>query len=521
MQTVNAAFTAEEKDTVRKIVQNLQISWHKQSTLSNRTFTIGVSLIGGNDVVGINPGAIGSPSNYKYFDETNYTQGLTWERGLNMPTGGLSMANAEIVLDNTSGRFTPKYMGGKSELFTAILPRKPVIINLGLNVGIDYTLPQFVGVISEQPEVSVRNKQVHIRVNDYNDYFQNRYLDQVVMFTSQRTDQVLTTLMNQSGMSTAQYDLDMGINTIPFGMFDVGTKFSDIIHQLVEAENGHFYQDEFGIFKFENRQHWSNAPYNAVQKVIYTSQVIDAQAPNQSHLINVVEINGGVYQKQPLQTVFSLPLTSPIMIPGNSSIDQFFEFQDPILSLTMPTNGGTDSYFIANTQPDASGTDMTGSLTFSSLGLFAKSVKLHIVNSSMSVVYLTQLVLAGRVAKRVSDLYYREQDDSSVTAYQEQVLGVNNEYIQNPTWAKTYAGMLLNDFSEVEKIQVITIRGMQELQLGDLTSWQGRYWRIFDIKTTVDPSAGFIQELTMIQRDIITYFRIGISTIGGGDRISP
>jgi hypothetical protein len=81
--------------------------------------------------------------------------------------------------------------------------------------------------------------------------------------------------------------------------------------------------------------------------------------------------------------------------------------------------------------------------------------------------------------------------------------------------------MILNDFASPENLQKIVIKAIPELQMGDLISWQGRYWRIYDIKTTLDPSAGFIQELMLLQRTITTYFRIGISTIGGSDQIAP
>lgn len=521
MQSVNAAFTAEERDSVRKIAQNVQVSWHKQSTLGGRTFTIGVSTIGGNDIIGINPGAIGSPGNYKYFDESNYVMGLSWERGYNMPTGGLSKALAQVDLDNTSGRFTPRYMGGNSELYTAQALRAPFIINAGFNFGVDQTLPQFAGLITEQPEIDIRNKTVRIRGADYIDYFQNKYLDQQVMFTAQRTDQVLTTLFTRMGMNTAQYDLDYGINNIPFGLFEAGTRYSDIIHQLAEAENGHVYQDESGIFKFENRQHWDSAPYNQIQRIIYTGQVIQAQAPNADHLINVVEIRAPIRQKQPSQTIFSLPSLSFLTIPALGDFETFFEFQDPVLQLTDPTNGGASSYFLANSSSDGTGTDMTSSISIKNIGTFAKAVKYRFSNSSTSIVYVTQFLLAGRIAKKVSDLYYRERDDSSVTAYQERPLRIDNDYIQSVSWAGSYARMILNDFSDVENLQKITIRSIPELQLGDLVSWQGRYWRVFDIKANSGPSSGFTQELTLLQRNITSYFRIGISTIGGSDKIAP
>ena len=61
MQVVDSAWTAEAHDSVRKIAHNLLVSWKKEDTLSSQTFTIGSSTIGGDDVIGANPGAIGSP----------------------------------------------------------------------------------------------------------------------------------------------------------------------------------------------------------------------------------------------------------------------------------------------------------------------------------------------------------------------------------------------------------------------------------------------------------------------------
>jgi hypothetical protein len=522
MQSVSAAFTAEERDTVRKIVASLRISWHKQYLGSARTFTIGVSTIGGNDFIGINPGAVGSPGNYKYFDESAYLLSMAWERGYNMPTGGLTKGQGEARLDNTNGRFLPRSSGGNSELFTAIQPGKPALINAGFNFsGIDQMLPQFAGIISSQPQISLREKVMMLKLQDYVYYFQNKKLDTAVVFTGQRTDQVLTTLFTQLGMSTAQYDFDTGINVIPFGNFDVGVAFADAIHELVEAENGHLYQDEMGIFKFENRQHWSAAPYTQVQKVISTAQVIDAEIPDDSHLINVVEVNSEAYQKQPEQIIFRFnPFDSQILPPG-ATTDIFINFSDPVLSMTTPTSGGTSSYFQAFDSPDGSGTELTTSVSVVGVARFAQAARITLRNSNASTAYLTNLVITGRVAHSVAPIYTRATIGHSITAYQEQQLNIANRFIQNQSWAESYANMILQDFSSPENIQKITIKAMPELQLGDLISWQGRYWRIFDIKTTLDPSVGFTQELLLLQRAITTYFRIGISTIGGSDKIAP
>lgn len=516
MQTVSAGFTAEETDAVRKITQNLQVSWKKFSTLGNRTFTIGVSTIGGSDVIGINPGAIGSPANYQYFDETGNVLSLGWERGLNMPLGGLSQGLAEGELENTDGRFLPRYMGGSGELFTSILPRRPFIINAGFEVGgVATNLPQFSGTFNRQPEIDRRSSRVKWVGSDYVDFFSNRFVDQETMFTGLRTDEVMTTLSESMGMSTAQYEYDTGINIIPFGIFDTGTRMSHIFNQLAEAENGHFYQDEEGVFRFENRQHWDSAPHDSVSRIIYTADVIDAEAPNEDHIINVVEINSKVYEKQS-GDVFTLPI--PIEVPASSSVTSFLEFEDPVLALTDPTFGGADSYLVANTLSDGSGTNST-SITVKNLGTFARAVKYRFTNTSSTTLYITDLVLSGRVARHVSDLYYRDQDDSSVTAYEERPVTIENPYIQNATWAASLSKMLLEDYAEIENLQKITVRAKPELQLGDLVSWQGRHWRIYHIRSSLDPYSGYTQELTMLQRDIIPYFRIGISTIGGTDKI--
>lgn len=522
MQTTTGAFTAEARDSTRRISHDVLASWKKESTLGNRTFTIGVSTIGGTDIIGINPGAIGSPGNYRYFDESDYVTRLAWERGLNMPIGGLSQAQAEVYLSNTSGRFTPRYMGGSSELFTAEPIHAPLIINAGFELsGVDTTIPQFAGVISEQPEITVRDKTYSVKAADYTEFFQNRFLDEEVMFTGLRTDEVLETLSGSLGMSTAQYEYDTGINIIPFGLFDSGTRYADIFRDLVEAENGHYYQDEEGIFRFENRQHWDSSPHTSIQAIISTGQVIDAEAPNDDHIINVVEIRAELREKRSAEEVYNLSEGSSIAVPANSSVDQFFEFDDPVLALTAPTVGGAQSYYVANSASDGSGSDKSSSITFTNLGTFARSVKYQISNSSSGIVYVTELVLSGRVARHTSDLYYRAQDDSSVTAYQERLLSIDNPYIQNSDWAESYAAMVLRDFAETENLQKITIRALPQLQLGDLISWQGRYWRIFDIKSTLEPTVGFIQQLTLLQRTITPYFRIGISTIGGSDLIAP
>ncbi len=513
MQTVNAAFTAEEKDEIRKIVASTLVSWKKQFDSTIRLFTIGVSTIGGYDVIASGGEVTSDWNKYYYFDESERLTALSYERQLQQPTGGVASALAEVELDNTSGRYIPYYAGGNSELFTALLPRRPIIINAGFNYdGNDEMLPQFVGITNKQPETSLRNKTTRLQANDFISFLANRYVDNSTMFTGLRSDEVIESILTQLGFATAQYRLDTGINLISFGEFNVGDKFINIINEIVQAEYGHFYQDEEGILRFENRQHWSDSPHNAIQKVIATNMVLEAKMPNADHIINVVEVKSKPRAKQPNQLVYTQQGTKEIN--GNQDLEIFVNFDDPMLAIDNP-------YYVANTLSDGTGTDKTSSVTLKSFSKFARACKIVLSNNYSDTVFITLLQITGRPAKITTNIYTRIQDDSSVTAYEERPEVIENNYIQSQDWANSYAQMILEDYAEPENLMDITIRAIPELQLGDLISWQGRYWRIFGIKSKIDPSAGFVQDLKLLQRNIVNYFRIGISTIGGTDRIAP
>lgn len=511
--TLPEAFSAEADSNPRSIAQGVLVSWKKDIRPNIKIFTIGVSTIGGNDVIG-EPGGVNTAWNkYLYYEETSRVLDINYERSLSIPVGGLNVALAEINFDNTSGRYTPRYMGGNSEIATAVEPRKPIIISAGFKIdGVDQTIPQFVGIGTRMPEVDLRRKTMRFVAADFNDFLANRFLDNSVMFTGQRTDQVMEDLLVGMGYTTAEYDLDEGINLIPFGLFEAGTKYQSIFNELVESEYGQFYQDEQGILRFENRQHWDNYPHNLVQMVISTAEVLEARTPREDHIINVVEVRGKPRTKQPLQLIFKL--AGPLEIPAGSDKELFINFDDPILATETPT-------FLANEQSDGSGTDRTSSVYLKASDVFATAAKYIYHNNHTAAVFITELTIYGRPAKIFKDIYVRKQDDSSVTAFEERVLQVENDYIASEDWANSLAQLILDDFAEVENLQEIVVKAKPQLQLGDLISWQGRYWRIFGIKTTLHPSYGFVQELRLLQRAITTYFRIGISTIGGTDQVAP
>lgn len=513
MLVAPSAFTAEERDTVRAISSDIQVAWKKDFNAASSLFTIGASAIGGADTINSMGDVTSDWNKYQYEVESANLISAEWERELNEPVGGIAKAQAGAKLDNTSGRYLPDYNGGTSALFTSVyLPRRPFIINAGFNYnGIDNNIPQFVGITTKAPVIDNRAKTVQLEGTDFINYLQNTYIDDAAVFTGQRSDQVIEQLLINSGFATSQYDLDYGINVIPFAEFNVGDRFGDIINKIVQAENGYFWQTEEGILKFQNRQAWSNSPYDTVQRIITTAQVITQRTPNTEHIINVVEVNAKPRAKQPNQLVWKL--SSAIEVPASSTIEQFINFDDPMLSIDAPV-------YIANTLQDGTGADATSSISISKYD-FARSAKLKITNSAAYTVFITAMTLYGRPAKVIKDIYFREKRSASVTAFEERPYKIENDYINSDSWANSFANLVLEDYSQPQKIIELTIRAIPELQMGDLISWQGKSWRVWGIKAQLSAENGFTQELKLLQRDIVTYFRIGISTIGGTDGIAP
>lgn len=410
-----------------------------------------------------------------------------------------------------AGRFIPRYMGGDSGIFTAVdKPRRPMIINAGFKIaGSDSLLPQFIGVTTRTPDIDLRNKTVRLVGADMIDFLQNKIIEDTTIFTGQRSDQIIAAGLAQLGYSTAQYQLGQGINIIPFAMIEQGGRWGDVMNNLVQAEFGHLYQDEEGRIIFQNRQAWTQFPYFNVQRVITTAQVLSARIPDDDQIINVVEVKASPRVKQPTNLIWRLSSAVPLNTTGDTEV--WANFDDPVVNLDTPV-------FAATTNSDGTGTAV--GISLKSATKFTTSAK-FVFTSGGAGGYITQLDVSGRVARVVRDIYVRTQDDSSVTAYEERPYQIENNFIQDETWAKSLGQLIVNDYSEKSNLMEITIRAIPELQLGDLISWMGHYWRVFGIKTMIDPGSGFTQELKLVQRSTQTYFRIGISTIGSTDLIAP
>ena len=517
MQSVDSTFTSEAKDSVRDIAQRVLISWKKNYNAAISFFTIGVSTIGSSDLIKGDNDQVGDWDKYDYNDETSRVISIGLDREMPQIWGGMRKTMADVVLDNTSGRFTREV---DDDIGTSLVPRRPLKIYTGFKYnGIDNNLMKFVGLTTKPPKVDTRRGIAELYANDFMDYLWNYEAEDSSMYSSSRSDEVIEDLLIDAGFATSQYDLDAGINIISFGIIEKGQKLGNIIQDITEAEGGQFYQDELGILRFENRQHWTVSPHNVVSMPIHTSLVIDKEEPMNDTIYNICEVKSSPLEKKEKQFVWGLQ--APISIKANGKEEIWVDYDDPVQYVDTPQADGATSFYVANSQEDGEGTNKTSVVNLKSIDNFQKASKLVFENTSSQPIWLTELNIWARPIQVVKEILVREKDDSSVTAYGEKVLTIENDYIQDEGFARTVARMVVDDFGEPNNRLDLIIKAQPQLQLGDLVSYGGSYYYLYQIQEDLNASVGYIQTLKLIKRVINTYFRIGISTIGGIDKISP
>ena len=257
MQQVSPEFIAAAANGIVSPQYRFSASWLRQS-IFGAYFTIGVSHIGLGDVIkgeGNNPA---ESSSYVFTDETPYVISLDIDRQLVEPAYSISQALADIVLDNTSDRFTPNFdpvIGG------SIVPQRPVRINTGFLVsGIQQLVQSFTGQISDYPVVDSQNRQVTIHAIDYSQIIQNVSLVNAILQQNKTTGQIITFLFQLAGLAASQYQVDPGSITIPYAFFSPGQTIGDVITKVAECEGASVYLDENDVSRYETRNVWLDAP---------------------------------------------------------------------------------------------------------------------------------------------------------------------------------------------------------------------------------------------------------------------
>lgn len=497
---------------MRKLKTNLLMSFPRVYQPSVQFFTIGVSTIGGTHIIKGNGSVVAEWDKYQYDNYSYRVKSIEVTR-TEEEINSTSLAQADIVLENHDNYFTPNR---GSIIQNYILPYRPVKLYGGFS---NEALPQFVGLTEKMPTIDEKGRTASFHMIDFMYSLFNRPLDQAVLYEKKRTDEILASLMIIVGISPTQYNFDVGFNIIDYAFFEKGMKFGDAVKELMEAEMGRFYMDEIGVIRFKNRQNFSSSPAWFFNE----TNIINIETSKQDDIINVVEIKADVRQVQANQKIWELQQATKI--PANSSLDIWADFDDPITQVDTPAyiTSATTSLYTTNKLEDGSGEPVSTSFSLSS-SRFSKSYKMTFTNSNSFDVFITTLEIFAKPAKVVKQIYVRQIDSVSIAKYDERPLTIENDYFNNESDAYSKAIILLSDNSTYQNQFVLTVKGNPALQIGDPVNVS--VWGTaanFIIKKIVNrwEAGKYTQILTVRKKVFVSYFTVGISTIGGTDVIAP
>lgn len=510
MQTVSPQFQEYSEASVRPVRASVLFSFEKEYLPGVEFFTIGDSTIGGDDLIKGTGEVVQEWDKYVYTDYSDRLISLEWSRQEDA-LSSVSVAIADIVLDNHDNFFTP---GSGSSIDGSVLPSRPVRIGAGFG---SEDIPQMVGITEGMPIIDKDSGTVRFHCVDYLYSLLQRSMDTVPLVQNSTTDVILEEILTTFGLVSGQFQLDPGFNLVPYFYTNKGESFGDIAYPLLQAEMGRLFLSEEGVIIFQNRQ---NLP-DAVSMSFDFSNIVDQKYIDGEGIINSVEVTSVPREVQDFQKLYEL--RASVLIPANDSIEIWADFTDPVTDVLEPIydDGVTESYYATNVLEDGTGATNDAAISLDSVSLYSKSYLLEFSNSSSTPTYITNLVLGGTPVKEVaSSLYVREEDADSIDKYEESSLPIDNRFIQDSSSAQSLALRILESSSELNDTQEIEVKGTPALQVRDAVTSMSQPYFVTKIENSINDNR-FRQILTLNQRQVVDYFAIEISTIGGPDIIAP
>lgn len=462
---------------------------------------------------------------YDYQDISDRLISMSITRSVEFPYN-VQSAIADFSLNNYDDYLSIAGAGGVSPLSQYILPKRPCRLYLGFKTG--GQAPQFVGLTQGIPSYDgFRNERANFTALDFLSEIGDMKLNSMVMMRDARTDEVIAAILEQFGISRSMFDLDRGLNVIPFVYFESGKDAGNALRELVQAENGRMWLDEEGIIRFEPRTAYlGDMPVMTLD----ANNIIDITPSREGQIVNSVYISAEVRQILELQPVFSddnsngyssSPTEDNYRVPANGTKEVWLNFEDPVWTANnLVLNGtATNSNFRAvNLAGEAvnSGVSATGTL-------FATAYKLELTNTNPFPVSVNYLELWGEPARMLGGqpLEYEAEDSDSVLKYGQMKLEItDNRCFGSLDNARAYALDVLKKYSEYNNIITANVKSDPSLQLGDIveidyTNYSGDYLVTGMSHKLSD--AVLETELTLRKTELYSPFILDESVLNGPD----
>lgn len=434
------------------------------------SYSVGVQLETGTTATEYEP-YTEPHTDFDYVDLSERAIGLSVSRSFEFPYN-VQSAIADISLDNHDGYLS--FAGATvSPIASYILPKRLLRIGFGFKTagvatvfnGFTQNMPTYEGSHDSTMKWTAMDKLSELGA---------KHLPNMVMMRNARTDQVIRAIFTQLGLSSDEYHLEEGRNIIPFVYFDADKSVANALRELVQAENGRMWQDEYGIIQFTARRLNRFANYTTM---VFNGDNILSLTPSRSDaIVNTVNISAEIRQIEATQQVFlttndngyqSAAKDDQYRVPANGQATVWLAFDDPVWSaIPLQLNASNTSSFTA---VNLSGTKVNSRIT--AVGtLFATTYKVVFTNTNAFPVSISSIQLFGEPAKLVGgqNVEYQAYDEASVEKFGNMTMEITeNKCFGSAENLRNYGQSIIQSRSDYNRQIKVVVKGEPSLQLGD------------------------------------------------------
>lgn len=397
-------------------------------------------------------------------DESDYVVSVQADEQMDNTLAETIASTADVVLSNTTGRFLPE--NPDSLIKDHLLPQKQIRISVNVE-GIDYKM--FTGYIKS---ISPDRKAATVNINCFDNSQTILDLDcPREAYSDQRADQIIRILAENAGLGSSDLELDQSEHEVTVAWFEE-SKTWETMGLVSAAERGRTFFNRRGNLRFWSRNYIRN------QETVMTLTRIDHILNMNSSVSNDTMINNVIVKATPreagglqavwdngnilIQDQYDDPL---VWIPAGDQQSAWIELADPAIEWTEPV-ANTD--YVANTERDGTGTDLTGEIQILDWRTYGNSSFITVKNNSTSDAYFTTFQIRANPLPISKWIKVRQRDQASIETFGEKKREIENNYIDDEVMAASIAETELTRWKDsTSGIEVETI-GIPFLHVGDV-----------------------------------------------------
>jgi hypothetical protein len=458
---------------------------------------------------------------FDWVDESVYLISAKGNSQFSGRKGEIVADQCDFELDNINQRFLRDNSG--SEISNYIKPNVEVKFEIGIN---GYYTRVFTGKI-QTVDPNRQSGIVNIACTDNTSVLID-VLAPTTLYTNKRFSEIVEILALNCDIEPQDYSLEESYNIAETVWFENKTT-NKVLSELMQAERGRLFFDTSGNLVFWNSRHFTSQ--QPIASLSMNEWITNFHSKvDENDIVNKITVTSEPRKPNGIQVVWSAESTLTadrysdilVWIPANSYQNALIELDDPAVEWQTPIS---DYDFIANSEPDESGTDLTANISVDEFTTYEKQVFLTVTNNGGVDAYLTTFNIRANpllVYKYIRTIY---TDSASIDKYGTKDTTIENNWIATDEMANEIKEAEVNENKEAVNYYDLETIGRPDITTGELIAVETKennytIFQINQIDWTVD-SNGYSQSLELSEKEAVTTtyeesYGIGSGIIGGG-----